>query len=94
MTKPVVAALEPQGVQLEKGREYYFCCCGRSRNQPFCDGSHEGTGIEPMAFEASETGEAWLCNCKQSSNSPYCDGSHQQVPESAVGQEFALDREG
>ncbi len=93
MARPVVAALEPQGVQLEKGQEYYFCRCGRSRNQPFCDGSHEGTGIEPLAFRALETGEAWLCRCKQSGNFPYCDGTHQQVPESALGQEFTLNHE-
>jgi glutamate synthase domain-containing protein 2/CDGSH-type Zn-finger protein len=94
MAKPVVAALEPQGVQLEEGREYDFCRCGRSRDQPFCDGSHEGTGIEPMAFRARENGEAWLCRCKQSRDFPYCDGSHEQVPKSALGQEFALDRKG
>ena len=88
MAKPIVAALGPQDVQLEKGKEYYFCRCGRSKDQPFCDGSHEGTGIEPLAFTARETGEAWLCRCKQSKDFPYCDGSHEQVPESALGEEF------
>ncbi|AHE98387.1 glutamate synthase-related protein [Thioalkalivibrio paradoxus] len=88
MAKPIVAANEPKAVQLEQGREYYFCRCGRSREQPFCDGSHEGTGIEPLAFKAREDGEAWLCQCKQSKDFPYCDGSHGQVPDSAVGQVF------
>jgi len=88
MAKPIVAALGPKGVQLEQGREYYFCRCGRSKDQPFCDGSHEGTGIEPLAFTARETGEAWLCRCKQSKDFPYCDGRHDQVPESALGEEF------
>jgi methylamine---glutamate N-methyltransferase subunit C len=88
MAKPIVAALGPKDVQLEKGREYYFCRCGRSKDQPFCDGSHEGTGIEPLAFTARETGEAWLCRCKQSMDFPYCDGSHELVPESALGEEF------
>lgn len=88
MTKPIVAAVEPAGVQLEKGKEYYFCRCGRSSDQPFCDGSHEGTGIEPIAFTPREAGENWLCRCKQSRDLPYCDGTHAQVPESAVGREW------
>ncbi|TVP92185.1 MAG: glutamate synthase [Thioalkalivibrio sp.] len=88
MAKPIVTAVEPAGVQLEKGKEYYFCRCGRSSDQPFCDGSHEGTGIEPIAFTPREDGENWLCMCKQSADLPYCDGTHAQVPESAVGQEF------
>ncbi|MFO8003490.1 glutamate synthase-related protein [Thioalkalivibrio sp.] len=94
MARPIVAALGPKGVQLEKGKEYFFCRCGRSRAQPFCDGSHEGTGIEPLAFTARETGEAWLCRCKQSQDFPYCDGSHEQVPESALGREFDGSAEG
>ena len=88
MARPIVAAVEPKGVQLEKGREYYFCRCGRSKDQPFCDGSHEGTGIEPIAFTPREDGENWLCMCKQSRDLPYCDGTHEQVPASAVGKEF------
>ena len=88
MARPIVAALGPKGVQLEKGKAYYFCRCGRSKDQPFCDGSHEGTGLEPLAFTAREDGEAWLCRCKQSKDFPYCDGSHEQVPESALGREF------
>ncbi|WP_024330076.1 glutamate synthase-related protein [Thioalkalivibrio sp. ALR17-21] len=76
MSRPVIAALEPRGVELEKGEEYYFCRCGRSANQPFCDGSHAGTGLGPLAFTAQEDGEAFLCQCKQSGNLPYCDGTH------------------
>ncbi|WP_028492557.1 glutamate synthase-related protein [Thioalkalivibrio sp. ALE19] len=76
MSRPVIAALEPRGVELEKGKEYYFCRCGRSANQPFCDGSHAGTGLGPLAFTAQEDGEAFLCQCKQSGNLPYCDGTH------------------
>jgi CDGSH-type Zn-finger protein len=59
MAEPIAAANQPKAVQLEKGREYHFCRCGRSGDQPFCDGSHEGTGIEPLAFTAREDGEAW-----------------------------------
>ncbi|AGA33196.1 Glutamate synthase [NADPH] large chain [Thioalkalivibrio nitratireducens DSM 14787] len=99
MAKPIVAANQPKAVHLEQGREYYFCRCGRSREQPFCDGSHDGTGIEPLAFKAREDGEAWLCQCKQSKDFPYCDGSHGQVPDGAVGQVFepesaAVDEDG
>ncbi|WP_040406053.1 glutamate synthase-related protein [Ectothiorhodospira sp. PHS-1] len=88
MTKPVVAAVEPVGITLEKGKGYYFCRCGRSRDQPFCDGSHQGTGIEPISFQPRDDGENWLCMCKQSGDLPYCDGSHGKVPENAIGQEF------
>ena len=88
MTRPIVAAVEPRRVQLEAGQEYYFCRCGRSKDQPFCDGSHEGTGIEPIAFTPREGGENWLCMCKQSRDLPYCDGTHERVPESAIGEEF------
>ncbi|MBT2968280.1 MAG: glutamate synthase [gamma proteobacterium symbiont of Ctena orbiculata] len=79
MDKPVVAAKQPIDVELDAGREYWWCACGRSSNQPFCDGSHQGTGIEPLGFQAEKNGEAWLCRCKQTKNPPYCDGSHKQV---------------
>lgn len=94
MAKPIVAAIEPKGVRLEKGKEYYFCRCGRSKDQPFCDGSHEGTGIEPIAFTPREEGESWLCMCKQSGDLPYCDGTHERVPKSRIGKEFDDQGEG
>ncbi|WP_018872982.1 glutamate synthase-related protein [Thioalkalivibrio sp. ALJ16] len=85
MAEPIIAAVEPKGVELKKGEEYAFCRCGRSQDQPFCDGSHQGTGIEPLVFTAEEDGEAYLCQCKQSGNLPYCDGSHAQFDADAVG---------
>ncbi|MGM0554479.1 MAG: glutamate synthase-related protein [Pseudomonadota bacterium] len=85
MTEPVIAAVEPKGIELEQGKEYYFCRCGRSANQPFCDGSHAGTGIEPLAFTTQESGEAFLCQCKQSGNLPYCDGTHARFEATDVG---------
>ncbi|MGD8547369.1 MAG: glutamate synthase-related protein [Thiohalophilus sp.] len=85
--KPVVADNKPAKVNLSADQEYYFCVCGRSQNQPFCDGSHIGTGLEPLAFTPQKDGEAFLCNCKHSGNLPYCDGSHQQFSESQIGKE-------
>lgn len=79
MTQPRIAARSPIAVELEAGKEYYWCACGRSRNQPFCDGSHAGTDFTPLAFTAKEDGEAWLCRCKHSGNPPYCDGSHARL---------------
>jgi len=85
MENPVVAANTPVKVELEKDQEYYFCVCGRSARQPYCDGSHAGTGFKPMPFTAEEDGEAYLCRCKHTANSPYCDGSHKQFSAAQVG---------
>ena len=87
---PVVAGIEPIPVELTKGREYYFCTCGRSTNQPFCDGSHQGTDFEPQAFIADADGEAFLCACKQTSSSPFCDGSHMKLSKDQVGTEVEM----
>lgn len=70
---------------LEKGQEYFFCSCGKSSKQPFCDGSHAGTGFKPKAFVADESGDAYLCACKHSANTPYCDGSHKKFSDADVG---------
>jgi glutamate synthase domain-containing protein 2/CDGSH-type Zn-finger protein len=91
--RPVVADLKPIKTELKKGEEYYFCACGRSSNQPFCDGSHKGTGIEPKAFKADEDGDAHLCRCKQTANAPFCDGTHAKVPKDKKGEPFQLDSE-
>lgn len=65
----------PYGVELEAGI-YFWCSCGRSDNQPFCDGSHKGTDFTPVKFELRQTGSLWLCGCKRSGNGYLCDGSH------------------
>ena len=74
MNKPTVADNKPTPVDLKAGEEYYFCTCGKSANQPFCDGSHKGTNFAPKSFVAEEDGEAYLCQCKQTANAPFCDG--------------------
>ncbi len=79
MPKPVIADDKPIAVTLEKGKEYYWCTCGCSQNQPFCDGSHRGTDFQPLAFTAEKDGETYLCQCKHSSNPPFCDGSHRDL---------------
>jgi CDGSH-type Zn-finger protein len=76
MPESVVAQNGPYPVELEAGKSYSWCACGRSATQPFCDGSHAGTGIAPIKFEAAESGTAWLCGCKQTKDKPFCDGSH------------------
>jgi CDGSH-type Zn-finger protein len=79
MTGPIPAQKAPYKVALEAGQEYWWCACGRSKTQPFCDGSHKGTGLFPMAFKAEKTGDAWLCGCKASAGKPYCDGKHKTL---------------
>lgn len=87
MSKPVIAAVAPKKVNLEKDQEYYFCACGRSQKQPFCDGSHAGTEFKPKAFKAEQSGDAYLCQCKHTANSPFCDGSHKKFSLEQVGKE-------
>ena len=77
--EPVVSQKNPYAVEVEAGKAYYWCSCGRSEDQPFCDGSHKGTGLEPVEFTAKESGEVYLCGCKHSNDKPYCDGSHSKL---------------
>lgn len=80
---PRVAATVPFPVEVEAGKAYFWCACGLSANQPFCDGSHKGTGLSPLRHVPEAAGKAWFCGCKQSSRAPMCDGSHKRlvVPE-------------
>jgi len=55
---------------------YWWCACGRSKNQPFCDGSHKVTAFAPVKFELTEQTRVALCGCKHSANKPFCDGTH------------------
>ncbi|MDH5479802.1 MAG: CDGSH iron-sulfur domain-containing protein [Nitrosomonas sp.] len=69
----------PIEVKLEAGRQYYWCTCGRSNAQPFCDGSHKGSDFAPMALKVDEDKSAWLCTCKKTGNAPFCDGTHNKL---------------
>lgn len=81
MTEPLVAATKPCYAELKRGRTYYWCSCGRSKRQPYCDGSHAGTGLQPLACTAREDGEEVLfCACKRTRTPPWCDGSHNNLP--------------
>ena len=63
-------------VEVEKNRSYFWCSCGLSSKQPFCDGSHKNTEFSPVKFIADETKKMFFCTCKQTNNQPFCDGSH------------------
>ena len=73
-----IAALTPVGLELEPGT-YWWCRCGLSRAQPFCDGSHKGTSFSPVAFELKEKQSVALCRCKRTQNMPFCDGTHRTL---------------
>jgi len=76
MTDPVIAQKAPFPVAVEAGKSYFWCACGRSANQPFCDGSHRDTGIAPVKWTAEKDGKAFFCGCKASAKAPLCDGTH------------------
>ena len=82
---PIIAAKSPTQVELEEGKSYHWCRCGRSGNQPFCDGSHAGTGITPLSFTADKSETATLCRCKASANAPFCDGTHASLGDKEPG---------
>jgi CDGSH-type Zn-finger protein len=76
MANPVRAGDAPISVEVEAGKSYWWCSCGRSAKQPFCDGSHKDTGFTPLKYDAPETRTAYFCACKATARSPLCDGSH------------------
>ena len=76
MTKGQRAGDGPIAVEVEKDKSYYWCSCGKSSKQPFCDGSHQGSKFTPVAYKAEETKKVFFCACKQTNNQPLCDGSH------------------
>lgn len=76
---PMIAQKSPYAVAVEAGKTYYWCACGLSKNQPFCDGSHKGTAFTPTAHTPTQSGQAYLCGCKHTKNGPLCDGSHKAL---------------
>ena len=76
MIKGVKAGNQPIAVDVEEGKNYLWCSCGQSKNQPFCDKSHRGTEFKPIKFTAEENKTVYFCHCKQTNNQPFCDGSH------------------
>jgi CDGSH-type Zn-finger protein len=79
MSQPIPAQKSPYAATVQAEREYWWCACGRSKSQPFCDGSHRGTGITPVPFTVTEAQEVWLCGCKGTGTKPFCDGSHNRL---------------
>ena len=76
--QPVIASKQPTVLKLQAG-EYWWCSCGKSANQPFCDGSHKGSKFAPQKVELTEEKNIALCNCKQSENGAFCDGTHSRL---------------
>ncbi len=79
MEKSKVAGREPKLVELKQGETHAWCACGRSSNQPWCDGSHQVTSITPTVLTVDESKTAAICMCKQTKNPPYCDGTHMSL---------------
>ena len=76
---PVIAQKAPFQVKVEAGKSYWWCACGKSASQPFCDGSHKGSGFSPIEFKAEETATVSFCGCKNTGNKPRCDGTHRSL---------------
>ena len=79
MNKANIASKTPFAVEVEKGKDYYWCACGLSKSQPFCDGSHKGSEFSPVKFTADESKTVYFCGCKQSGNGVRCDGTHKKL---------------
>ncbi len=78
-TMPEIGGRRPILIMLEGGKSYWWCACGRSKSQPFCDGSHKGAAFSPIEYKPTRAEEAWFCACKRSAKKPMCDGSHKRL---------------
>ena len=76
---PIIAQKSPFAVEVTEGKTYFWCSCGRSQSQPFCDGSHKGTSFAPQKWTAQKDGRGFFCGCKASAKAPMCDGSHNRL---------------
>jgi CDGSH-type Zn-finger protein len=79
MGEPIRASDTPYAVEVDAGQSYFWCACGRSKMQPFCDGSHKGTDFTPVKYEAVESKKVFFCGCKSTESRPMCDGSHKNL---------------
>jgi len=79
MSEPVIAQKSPYPVAVEAGKSYYWCACGMSKSQPFCDGAHKGSEFAPLKYAAEETKTVYFCGCKATANPPFCDGAHNRL---------------
>ena len=77
--RPKIAQKAPYVIEVEEGKTYYWCQCGESKKQPFCDGSHKVTSFSPVMYKAMETKKIFFCGCKFTSKPPFCDGSHSKI---------------
>jgi CDGSH-type Zn-finger protein len=76
MANPEIAQKSPFPVDVEAGKKYFWCACGKSERQPFCDGSHEGSAFTPLAYTATDAKTLYFCGCKRTAKAPLCDGTH------------------
>jgi CDGSH iron-sulfur domain-containing protein 3 len=76
---PEIGGRQPIPVEVEAGKSYWWCACGRSKKQPFCDGSHKGGAFSPVEFKPEAAAEVYFCACKRSAKKPMCDGSHKRL---------------
>lgn len=79
MSDPVIFQKSPMPIEVEEGKIYFWCACGKSGKQPFCDGSHKGSDINPVKYTADKTGKVFFCGCKHSAKAPLCDGTHSKL---------------
>lgn len=76
---PIIAQNAPYPVEVTEGKSYFWCSCGKSQRQPFCDGSHKGSGLEPVKYTADASKKVFFCGCKHSGKTPLCDGAHAKL---------------
>ena len=79
MADPVIAQKEPYAVEVKEGKTYFWCACGKSARQPFCDGSHKDTEFEPLKWDCEKDGKKFFCGCKMTKGEPFCDGTHNKI---------------
>ena len=79
MNQSIIAQKEPYIIEVVEGKSYYWCQCGLSNKQPFCDSSHKETNFKPILYKATENKKVYFCVCKKTSKQPFCDGSHKKL---------------